>query len=64
MSSAVKPAANSQQGLQAQPRPAGRALLGLGWNAAPSFSNDVSSAAVSRKHVFAAAAMLLVVGQS
>ena len=50
-------------GPAAQPRPAGRALLGLGWNAAPSFSNDVSSAAVSRRHVFVAAAMLLVVRQ-
>ena len=55
-----RPSRNSS--LQAQPRPAGRALLGLGWNAAPS-SNDVSSAAVSRRHVFVAAAMLLVVGQ-
>ena len=56
-----RPSRNSS--LQAQPRPAGRALLGLGWNAAPSFSNNVSSDAVSRRHVFVAAAMLLVVGQ-
>ena len=62
-------AVNALQTAQQEQQPSGaaqasgRALLGLGWNAAPSFSNDVSSAAVSRRHVFVAAAMLLVVGQ-